>query len=168
MEHMVSCRQSHHIAGLFGTNVDWEAIPFEAGEAISGDPTGFGRNATRFVQNGGRVTVMMTDGIIPPPGGMVQILSVPVDESRLWADAIKAATPDTGRDWDIWKVGGQYPPVSGARPSLKQVIIANFGNIGQRVRRCWFGARSKSSSPRCRASVSRSASSTTNFIITSV
>ena len=129
MEHMVSCRQSHHIAGLFGTNVDWEAIPFEAGEAISGDPTGFGRNATRFVQNGGRVTVMMTDGIIPPPGGRIQILTAVVDESRSWEDAVKAAGPDTGRDWDIWKVGGKYPPRPRAKPSLKHVVLCNFGKI---------------------------------------
>ncbi len=124
---MVSPKQSHAIASLVGTNTDWDAVPFEAGESILHDPTGFGKEATRFMQNGGRVMVMITDGITSPPGGKVLLLTAVVDESRAWEDAVQEAGPDTGRDWDIWRVGDQYPPTMGARSRLKQVIITNFG-----------------------------------------
>ena len=123
---MVSRKQSHQISAAFQTNIDWDSVPFDIGQKIIEDPS-FGAESTRFLQNGGRVNVFTTNGIIPPPGGRILILLVVVDESRSWKDAvINAAAPDTGRDWPIWKVGDQYPPVVCARPSLKQAILVNF------------------------------------------
>lgn len=116
---MVSSKQSHAISGLVGTNVDWDQVPFEAGEGILADPTGFGQRTTRFLQNGGEVSVMLTDGIIPPSGGRIQLLTVVVDESCPWDQVAKEAAPHTGKRPDIWRVGDQYPPVIGARPVLK-------------------------------------------------
>ena len=124
---MVSLDQSHEVIAKVQTNCAWDAISSEQARAAYADPIRLGREFTRLIQNGGRVSIMMTDGIIPPPGGRIQILSVPVDESKPWEDAVKAAGPNTGPDWEIWKVGKQYPPLPGFRPSLKQVVLANFG-----------------------------------------
>ena len=123
---MVSSKQSHAIVGLVGTNVDWDQVPFQAGESILADPTAFSREATRFMQNSGRVTVTVTDGITPPPGGQIQILTTVVDESRPWEDAVKAGAPQTS-GVDIWKVGDQYPSSFVIKPGLRQIILANFG-----------------------------------------
>ena len=126
---MVSLDQSHEVMAKAGTNCRWDEVRSEQAKEACRDPIRLGAEFTRFVQNGGRVTVMMTDGIIPPPGGRIQILTAVVDESRSWEDAVKAAGPDTGRDWDIWKVGGKYPPRPRAKPSLKHVVLCNFGKI---------------------------------------
>ncbi len=126
---MVSLDQSHEVIAKVQTNCVWDAISSEQAKAAYADPTRLGSEFTRFMQNSGRVTVMMTDGIIPPPGGRIQILSVPVDESKPWKDAVKLAGPNTDRDWEIWKVGDQYPSLPGSRLSLKQVVLANFGRV---------------------------------------
>lgn len=68
-----------------------------------------------------------TDGIILPPDGRIHVVSVPVNESREWSKAVKAAGPNTGSDRDIWKVGGEYPPNAGATEDLREVILVNFG-----------------------------------------
>ena len=73
------------------------------------------------------VTIVSTDGIIAPKGGKIHIVSALVDESRAWEDAVSAAGPNTDRDWDVWKVSDQYPPMVGATQDLQQVILVNFG-----------------------------------------
>lgn len=153
---MVNRKQSHQISGAFQTNVDWDAVPFDVGQSIIEDPIGFGREATRFIINGGRVTVVTTNGIIPPPGGMIQILSVPVDESRSWKDAVKAAGSNTIRDGDIWKVGDQYSSAAVARPTLKQIILSNFGKAVRSEEALAWGneQKLKSTTPRACFAVS--------------
>ena len=123
---MVSPEQQHEVQAKAGTNCVWREVTTEQAQEAVRDPIRFGREYTRFLQNGGRVTVMVTDGIIPPPEGMGRILSVPVDESRPWPDAVKAAGSDTGRDWGIWKVGDQYSVGAIGKLRLKQVVLANF------------------------------------------
>lgn len=73
------------------------------------------------------VTIITADEIIAPKGGKIHVVSVPVNESRAWKDAVSVAGPNTGRDWDIWRVGDQYPPMVGATQGLQQVILVNFG-----------------------------------------
>lgn len=140
---MVSLDQSHEVMAKVGTNCHWDEVGSEQALGAYKDSKRLGSEFTKFLQNGGRTTIMMTDGIILPPGGMIQILSVPVDESRPWPDAVKAAGPNTGRDWDIQKVGDQYPPIAGDRPRLKQVIIANFGEITQSEEALTWGKEQK-------------------------
>lgn len=130
MGDVVSLRQSHEIVAKLQTKVDWSAIPIEVGQAIAEDPD-IGREFTKYLLNRGRVQVVHTGGIIPPEGGKIIILTVPVNESRPWKDAVKAAGPNTGHDWDIWKMGEQYPPVAGAVPRLEQIFLANFGKYTQ-------------------------------------
>jgi len=65
-------------------------------------------------------------GIIAPPGGRIYVVSVPVDESRDWHEAIGAAGPSTGSDWDIERVGEQYPTTD-ETPGSREVILVNFG-----------------------------------------
>ena len=123
----VSREQSLEVMAKLGTNTDWSQLDSEVIQQIIKDPTGSGREFTRFLANGGRVTIVSTDGITAPEGGKIHIVSVPVDESYAWKDAVRAAGPDTDRDWDVWKVGNQYPSVASAKSALRQVILVNFG-----------------------------------------
>ena len=74
--------------------------------------------------------------IIPPPGGRVHILRVPVNPSRDWNEAINAAGPDTPKSYDVRKVGRDlYPPQAG-EPKEQEIILVNFGKTipnGQHV-----------------------------------
>lgn len=140
---MISPNAQHEVMAKAGTNCRWNEVGSEQAQEAVKDPIRFGFEFTRFLQNSGRVTVVTTDGIIPPPGGMIHILSVPVDESRPWPDVIRAAAPNTGSDWDIWKVWDQYPPVAGARLSIKQVILANFGKVAQSEEALAWGKEQK-------------------------
>jgi hypothetical protein len=74
--------------------------------------------------------IVTTDVVIPPEGGKIEILSVQANDSRSWEDAVSAAGPNTGRDWDIWRVGDFYPPMAGATEGLQEIILVNFGGGG--------------------------------------
>jgi len=77
------------------------------------------RNALAPEKNGGK--------IMPPPGGNIHIVSVLVDESRPWNEAVRAAGPNTPTDSDVWKVGDQYPVKAKALAKNQDVILVNFG-----------------------------------------
>lgn len=124
---MVSLKQSQEVQAKVGINCAWDEVAIEQAQEAVRDPIRLGREYTRFLQNGGRVEIVSTGGIIPPEGGKILIVAVPVNESRSWQDAVSGAGPNTGRDWDIWKVGDQYPPLAGAAPRLQQVFLVNFG-----------------------------------------
>ena len=61
-----------------------------------------------------------------PQGGRIHIIRVPVNPGREWQEAVDAAGPDTGSDWDVRKVGGLYPPQPG-EPRDEEHILVNFG-----------------------------------------
>ena len=87
----------------------------------------FDTNLLRFLQNRGQMQVVTTNGIIAPPSGIVIPFTIPVNESRDWNEAIKAASPNTDRSGGIWKVGDQYPAMAGAVERLEQIWLVNFG-----------------------------------------
>ena len=61
-----------------------------------------------------------------PEGGRIHVVRVPVNPGREWQEAVNTAGPDTGKDWDIRKVAGLYPPQQG-ETSEKEIILVNFG-----------------------------------------
>lgn len=61
-----------------------------------------------------------------PEGGRLHIVRVSVNPARPWQEAIDAAGPDTGKDWDVRKVGDHYPPEAG-KPEVREIILVNFG-----------------------------------------
>ncbi|MDP2816052.1 MAG: hypothetical protein Q8O19_05175 [Rectinemataceae bacterium] len=63
--------------------------------------------------------------ITAPEGGRIRIVTIPVDESRDWRDAISPLS-NTSPDSNVWKVGDQYPAVAGAKGKRK-IILVNFG-----------------------------------------
>lgn len=128
---MVSLKQSQEVQAKVGINCLWDEVAIDQAQEAVRDPIRLGREYTRFLQNGGRVEIVYTGGIVPPGGGQVLIVTVPVSESRDWKDAAGVAGPNTSRDSDIWKVGGQYPPVAGAKPRLQQIFLANFGKYSR-------------------------------------
>lgn len=73
-----------------------------------------------------------------PEGGRIHQLDVTVDEGRVWDEALSAVGPDTGTDWDIRKVGGEYPPVP-TWPVKRRVVIVNFAprNGGEAEALAW-------------------------------
>ncbi|TSC78181.1 MAG: hypothetical protein G01um101433_377 [Parcubacteria group bacterium Gr01-1014_33] len=68
-----------------------------------------------------------TPEMVVPDGGRIHRITVPVDESRAWNDAVRAAGPDTPEDWAVWQVGGLYPATVGAILAPQEIILANFG-----------------------------------------
>ena len=122
----VSREQALEAGAKLQTNIDWSQIDSRLLQEILKDPVALGREATRFLQNRGRVIGMLTDGIVPPRGGRIHIVSVPVDESRIWKEVVGTA-PNTDKDQDVWKVGDQYPPVAGATQTARQAVLVNFG-----------------------------------------
>jgi len=121
----VSIKQSHELMAKLGTKVDWAAVPSDAAQRVVEDEEA-GMKFCRFIENGGNMTCFMSLGIVAPKNGRVIIVTAVVDESRPWAEAVRAAGPDTGKDWDIWKVGDHYPAASGGTRRLTQVILANW------------------------------------------
>lgn len=87
----------------------------------------FAGKLVSYFQNKMRLQVVTTSGIVAPKGGIVQMLTVPTNESRAWQEAIVAAGPDTPKDYNVWKVGDQYPPVGGAVEQLEEIWLVNFG-----------------------------------------
>ncbi len=70
--------------------------------------------------------------ITPPPGGRIHLLTVSVNESRPWKEAVCAAGPNTEADSEVWRVGDwrigdQYPPMVRATEEPCEVILVNFG-----------------------------------------
>lgn len=61
-----------------------------------------------------------------PEGGRIHIVRVPVNPGREWQEAVNAAGPDTGKDWDIRKVADKYPPQTGVTEE-REIILVNFG-----------------------------------------
>lgn len=55
-------------------------------------------------------TITIGTPLIPPPGCRIHILSVPVIHDRDWQEAVNAAGPNTPADYNVRKVGDQYPP----------------------------------------------------------
>jgi hypothetical protein len=58
--------------------------------------------------------------------GTTRMVSVRADESRSWNEVVHAAGPQTGRDWDVWKIGHLYAPVAGASDVTQELVLVNF------------------------------------------
>lgn len=80
-----------------------------------------------FLQNRGQMQVVTTSGIVAPEGGIVWLLTAPVNKSRTWDEAVRAAAPSTPKDHNVWKLTDQYPPLTGAVERLEQIYVVNFG-----------------------------------------
>lgn len=63
--------------------------------------------------------------VAAPKGGRLHVVRVPVNPAREWQDAINVL-PNTGKDWDIRKVGEHYPPQEGPVEE-HEIILVNFG-----------------------------------------
>lgn len=74
--------------------------------------------------------------ILPPEGGRIHIVTVPVDESCPWDQAIRGAGPDTPESYAVWKVGHQYPPQALELPR-QIIILANFGKYTRDSALAW-------------------------------
>ncbi|QQG45414.1 MAG: hypothetical protein HYW89_00555 [Candidatus Sungiibacteriota bacterium] len=125
MENMVSLKQSHEVMAKLGTKADWSRVSSGVAQAIIENPN-IGEEFTRYLLNLGSVVVVTTDGIEIPESGRIHVVAVPVNESRDWIKAVKAAGPNTDKGWDIWRMGDQYPP-SKTGSGLKKVLLVNFG-----------------------------------------
>ena len=68
--------------------------------------------------------------ISAPEGGRIHVVRVPVNQGREWQEAIDAAGPNTGKDWNIRKVSEHYPPQEG-QVEEREVILVNFGKTIQ-------------------------------------
>lgn len=123
----VSREQALEVGAKIQTNINWDELDSELLQEVLRDPIALGRKFTLFLANRAEMQIILTtDGIQVPEGGRIHIVAVPVEESRSWREAVKAAGPNTDKSWDIWKMGGQYPP-SETGSGLKKVILVNFG-----------------------------------------
>ncbi len=77
-----------------------------------------------------RVIISSTDQFVPPPGGRVHVLTVPVILDRLLHRAVIVAGPNTQDSYNnVWKVGKHYPPI-GIGTAQTKIILVNFGTQG--------------------------------------
>lgn len=68
-------------------------------------------------------------GFVPPEGGRIHIVRVPFRLDREWQEAINAAGPNTPDNYNVRKVGDQYPPKAGEIVGA-EIILMNFGPNG--------------------------------------
>ena len=74
--------------------------------------------------------VKVAHKIEAPTGGRIHRVRVTVDPGRKWIQAIKAAGPDTPKQWlktDIGQAGEQFPPHLEPKPAEREFILVNFG-----------------------------------------
>ena len=64
--------------------------------------------------------------LVPPSGGCLHIVRVPVILDRPWQKAINAAGPQHPEIYNVRKVGKQYPP-TGKGTVETEMILMNFG-----------------------------------------
>mgnify|MGYP001574659035 FL=1 len=81
---MVGLEQSHQLMSVLACNSDWSQISPETAQRIIDDPTGSGLEFTRFLANGGRITVQSS--ILPIPR------AIPFNPAEF-----------LGSGWSIWK-----------------------------------------------------------------
>ncbi len=68
--------------------------------------------------------------ILPPPGGRIHVIRIPVVLDRPWNEAVKAAGPNIPEGhYNIWEVGDLYVP-RGAGAKEKKFVLVNFGPDG--------------------------------------
>ncbi len=126
----ITADQSQAVMAALATNTKWSEIDFEKcglQDSVLRDGQSAGQRFVRFLQNGGRFQIISTDGIVPPKGGMARMLTVPVNEARAWQEAIDAAGPNTPKDYNVRKVGDQYPPLVGTTERLEEIWVVNSG-----------------------------------------
>ncbi|MEX2052338.1 MAG: hypothetical protein WD991_01405 [Candidatus Paceibacterota bacterium] len=63
--------------------------------------------------------------VVPPPGCRILTLKVPVRLDEPWDDAVNAAGPDTGADWNVRKVGDLYVP-TGKGVVEQEFVLLNY------------------------------------------
>ena len=68
--------------------------------------------------------------LVPPSGGRIHIVRVPVRLDCEWQEAINAVGPDTPDSYNVRKVGDQYPPAGNMAIRETEVILMNFGPNG--------------------------------------
>lgn len=62
----------------------------------------------------------------PPEGGRVYLVRAKVSPGLPWESALLGGGPDTPKNYNIWKVGDQYPSQEGPIVD-REVFLANFG-----------------------------------------
>ncbi len=67
--------------------------------------------------------------LIPPPGARIHTIRVRFNKGRKWSEALNAAGPNTPLDYNVRKVGDQYPPGEGVEEE-EEIILLNFPRGG--------------------------------------
>jgi hypothetical protein len=67
--------------------------------------------------------------LVPPVGGRIVTVKVKTELFRDWRAAVSAGGPNTPADYDynVWKVGGLYPPI-GAGIVEEELVLLNYPN----------------------------------------
>ena len=68
--------------------------------------------------------------VVPPEGGRIHVIRVPVRLNREWQEAINAAGPNTPDNYNVRNVGDQYPSQGDGTVREAEVILINFGPNG--------------------------------------
>ncbi len=66
-------------------------------------------------------------GLTPPPGARLHIVRIHFKPDYEWQEAVNAAGPNTPSDYNVRKVGDQYPP-AGTEEIEEDLILLNFPN----------------------------------------
>lgn len=66
-----------------------------------------------------------TAGIMPPQEGRIHAVRVKVKLDRPWQEALSAAGPNTPDNYNVRKVGDQYPP-TGNKEVEEELVMVNY------------------------------------------
>jgi hypothetical protein len=66
--------------------------------------------------------------IKPPKNAQIKELTLTVDLSTPWKDAVQKAGKDTGANFDVWKVGDLYP--AAAQTIETELVLLNYPDDG--------------------------------------
>lgn len=67
--------------------------------------------------------------LVPPEGCRIHTLRVPVIFGQSWPEAVEEAGPHTPDNYDVWKVGNQYPP-TGEGVKEAEIVLLNYSRGG--------------------------------------
>lgn len=94
---------------------------------------GLSRAQFQAAQDDGRIGRFLdtlkvdSTALTPPPGARLHTVRIRFKPDREWQESINAAGPNTPSDYNVRKVGDQYPP-TGTEAIEEDLILLNFSN----------------------------------------
>jgi len=117
-------RKGRKFMDVVGTRYDKKELSQEEAQNVNEAP-GLPELIDKFIER------HRNGCLVPPEGGRIHILHVPVQMDREWQEAINTGGPNTPSKDYVREVGDQYPPKSGVVKE-EEIILVDLGPHGGR------------------------------------